>query len=161
MRCSIKTFADEDRDLWQELWRGYNINLPHRCEASHMDWLWQKILAPDSSIFGWYLENESGIPCGFALCALHETTSRRNPVWYINDVYVVPEERGKGYAQFLMKYVLSNAAKENASAVYWMTLQKNEAARQLYKSFAGESDWVVYFLDKDDLPRSEIEEKNP
>lgn len=63
---------------------------------------------------------------------------------YIDDLFVVPERRGRGIATSLIDAVAAIGRRRGASVVRWITAKDNETARSLYKTVAEKTSWVTY-----------------
>jgi ribosomal protein S18 acetylase RimI-like enzyme len=137
----------KDRNLWESHWRGYSDDDPPMTESGHMDRLWKRILNPHSALFGWYALDEEGQPCGFVHCAAQEVTYTHRPVWYLNDLYVVPEKRGRGYARALIRYVAHEARTARVPELYWVTRDNNYRAQRLYDRMGADKSWIRYTTD--------------
>ncbi len=74
---------------------------------------------------------------------------------YLEDIYVKPEYRGKGYGKRLFQEVAKIAVERNCGRYEWAVLDWNQPAIDFYKSFGARamSDWTVFRLDGDELRR--------
>ena len=70
------------------------------------------------------------------------------PVWTLNDLFVVPEARGKGVATHLMNKAKDFALSQNAKGIQLETSRENNIAQNLYESlgYLKSSDTHYYFL---------------
>ena len=73
-------------------------------------------------------------PAGFALFFYNYSTWRGQPGLYLEDLFVVPEMRGKGIGKALLVKLAQIAVKENCYGVAWMVLEWNEPAIKFYES---------------------------
>jgi ribosomal protein S18 acetylase RimI-like enzyme len=61
----------------------------------------------------------------------------------IDEMYVVPEFRGRGYAKSMLDFADDYAKEHDCKSVYMVTTNSNERARNLYRKY-GFSDMVRY-----------------
>ncbi len=74
----------------------------------------------------------------------HRTTTQIAPICYLNDLFTVETERGRGVGRALIDAVCRNASVEGSSQVYWLTHETNSTARRLYDSVAEHSSFIEY-----------------
>jgi GNAT superfamily N-acetyltransferase len=74
---------------------------------------------------------------------------------YLEDLFVLPEKRGRGYGKALLKYVARLAVERNCGRMEWICLDWNESALSIYRSMGANplSDWTVQRLDEQALKR--------
>src|SRR5205085_3977976 len=74
----------------------------------------------------------------------HRSTTSISNNCYLQDLFTVPEARGRGVARALIEAVYLRAAQAGAARVYWQTHETNEAAQRLYDRVAERSGFIVY-----------------
>lgn len=91
----------------------------------------------------------AGEPVGFALYFLNFSTWLGRNGLYLEDLYVPPAHRGKGYGKALLKYLARVAVERNCGRFEWSVLDWNEPAIRFYESLGAEplSEWVGYRLE--------------
>jgi len=91
------------------------------------------------------LEDE-GVPYGFALFFHNFSTFVGNPGLYLEDLYVKPEARGRGYGKALLARLARIARDRNCGRFEWSVLDWNEPSIQFYKSLGAVplDDWTMY-----------------
>ena len=96
---------------------------------------------------------EDGIPVAFALYFFNYSTFLGQKGLYVEDVFVSPEARGKGYGKEIFKYLAKTALDSDCGRMEWACLDWNEPSIAFYKSLgAGPmSDWTVYRLTGQEL----------
>ena len=77
---------------------------------------------------------ENGIPVGFALFFHNFSTFVGRKGLYLEDLFIVPEKRGKGYGKALLKHLAQLAVERNCGRMEWICLDWNESALSLYRS---------------------------
>jgi GNAT superfamily N-acetyltransferase len=73
-------------------------------------------------------------PAGFALFFYNYSTWRGQPGLYLEDLFVLPEMRGKGIGKALLVKLAQIALEENCYGLVWMVLEWNEPAIKFYES---------------------------
>ena len=75
-----------------------------------------------------------GQPVGYALFFNNFSTFTGRPGIYLEDLYVSPLMRGKGFGKSLLAYLAKLAQEENYTRVEWSVLNWNEPSIQFYRS---------------------------
>ena len=90
------------------------------------------------------LEGEREV--GFALFFHNFSTFLGRAGIYLEDLYVRPECRGKGYGKALLKELASIAVKRGCGRLEWWCLDWNRPSIDFYLSLGAEpmKDWTVY-----------------
>lgn len=73
-------------------------------------------------------------PAGFALYFYNFSTFLGKPGIYLEDLYVRPEFRGKGFGKVLLKHMAKIAKQRDCGRVEWSVLDWNKTAIDFYKS---------------------------
>ena len=80
------------------------------------------------------IAEESGLPIGFALYYTTFSTFLCKPGLYLEDLFVIPAARGKGYGKALLKHLAGLAKARDCGRFEWRVLDWNEPSIQFYKS---------------------------
>lgn len=90
---------------------------------------------------------------GFALFFHNFSTFLGKAGIYLEDLYVRPEYRGKGYGKAILKKLASIAVERGCGRLEWWCLDWNKPSIDFYLSFGAEpmSDWTVYRITGDTL----------
>lgn len=93
-----------------------------------------------------------GKPAGFVLFYHNYSTFLARPGIYIEDLYVMPEYRGRGLGKGLLAFIAALAIERGCGRVEWWVLNWNPA-RRFYESIGAQamSEWLVYRLTGDKL----------
>ena len=75
-----------------------------------------------------------GQPVGYALFFTNFSTFTGRPGIYLEDLYVSPNMRGKGFGKSLLAYLAKLAQDRNYTRVEWSVLDWNEPSIQFYRS---------------------------
>lgn len=98
---------------------------------------------------------EDGREVGFALFFHNFSTFLGRSGLYLEDLYVRPEHRGKGYGKALFRELARIAKDRGCGRMEWWCLDWNKPSIDFYLSLGAEamSDWTVYRLTKGDIDR--------
>lgn len=104
------------------------------------------------------IAEELGKPVGFALYFYNFSTFVGKPGIYLEDLFVEPEHRGKGYGKSLLIELAKLAKGENCGRFEWSVLDWNTPSIEFYKSLGAKpmEGWSVFRLDEkgiDDLSK--------
>lgn len=96
---------------------------------------------------------ENGKEVGFALFFHNFSTFLGRAGLYLEDLFVQPEHRGKGYGKQILQKLASIAAERKCGRLEWWCLDWNQPSIDFYLSLGAEpmSDWTVYRIAGDTL----------
>ncbi len=96
-----------------------------------------------------------GIPVSFALFFYNFSTFLGRPGIYLEDLYVKPAYRHKGFGRRLMAHVARWAKTQNCGRFEWAVLNWNTPAIELYEKLGAVplKEWSVYRLSGEALDR--------
>ena len=119
------------------------------------EWLFDKQKA--EVIFAMLGEKE----IGFALFFHNFSTFLGRAGIYLEDLYVLPEYRGRGYGKEILKKLAAIAVERGCGRLEWWCLDWNQSSIDFYLSLGAEpmSDWTVYRIAGDTLEKLAAEEK--
>ena len=101
------------------------------------------------------LGEHRGEPAGFALFFHNYSTFLGRPGIYLEDLFVKPELRGRGFGKVLLTYLAKLAKERQCGRVEWAVLDWNEPAIRFYKKLgaAAMNEWTVHRLTGEALTR--------
>ena len=116
-------------------------------EALLEEWIFEKGKA--EVIFA--MEEEKEV--GFALFFHNFSTFLGRAGIYLEDLYVMPEYRGKGYGKALLKKLAAIAVERGCGRLEWWCLDWNQPSIDFYRSLQAEAmdAWTVYRIAGDTL----------
>ena len=96
-----------------------------------------------------------GAEVGFALFFHNFSTFLGRGGVYLEDLYVRPEHRGRGYGKGLIRQLARIAKERGCSRLEWWCLDSNTPSIDFYLSLGAEPmrDWTVYRLTGETLAR--------
>lgn len=101
---------------------------------------------------------ENDIPVGFALFFHNYSTFKTNKGLYLEDLFVNPAMRGRGYGKALMLHLIKLANDRGCSRMEWCCLDWNSPSIEFYKSLGATpmDTWTTYRLDQNQLKEISI-----
>jgi GNAT superfamily N-acetyltransferase len=92
-------------------------------------------------------------PVGYALYFYNFSTFIGKPGIYLEDLYVKPEARGKGFGKALLTYLAKLAVDQNCGRFEWAVLDWNEPSINFYKSLGATlmKEWIINRVTGDNL----------
>ena len=96
---------------------------------------------------------EDGVVIGFALFFHNFSTFVGRKGLYLEDLFIIPEKRGKGYGKALLKYLANLAVERNCGRMEWICLDWNKPALKVYRSIGAipMDEWTVQRLNEETL----------
>jgi GNAT superfamily N-acetyltransferase len=94
------------------------------------------------------LAEDEGRPVGFALFFHNFSTFLGRPGIYLEDLFVVPEQRGQGIGRALLAHLARLAVERGCGRLEWSVLDWNRDAIGFYERLGARpnSEWTVYRL---------------
>ena len=91
---------------------------------------------------------EGDIAAGFAVFFHNFSTWLGRPGLYLEDLFVRPEHRGKGYGRALLIQLAKIAQERDCGRMEWAVLDWNEPAIQFYRKLGAKPmhEWTVFRL---------------
>jgi GNAT superfamily N-acetyltransferase len=81
---------------------------------------------------------ENNAPIGFALYFTTYSTFLGRPGLYLEDLFVIPEARGRGYGKALIVHLAALAKARNCGRFEWRVLDWNTPSIEFYKSLGAQ-----------------------
>jgi len=99
-------------------------------------------------------DGSAGVPVGFALFFHNFSTFLAQPGIYLEDLFVIPEQRGRGVGRALLKELARLAVERGCGRLEWSVLDWNREAIAFYERLGARpnSEWTVYRLSGEALP---------
>ncbi len=96
---------------------------------------------------------ENGKSVGFALFFHNFSTFLGRAGIYLEDLFVLPEFRGKGYGKALLKELAKIACERECGRLEWSCLDWNKPSIDFYLSLGAKpmNEWTVYRIAGDEL----------
>lgn len=87
-----------------------------------------------------------GKPVGFALFFHNFSTFLGRPGIYLEDLYIMPEMRGKGFGKALLSFLARLAVERDCGRLEWACLDWNQPSINFYRQLGAvpKDEWTVY-----------------
>ena len=104
------------------------------------------LFSPTPTAWCELVEDSSGEAAGFALWFKNYSTWTGTPGIYLEDLFVKPEFRGKGYGKALLIHLAKKCIDNGWHRFQWWVLDWNEPSIEFYKSLGAVpmDEWTVY-----------------
>ena len=101
------------------------------------------------------LAEVDGRAVGFALFFHNYSTFLTRPGIYLEDLFVLPEERGRGYGKALLTALGRLAVERGCGRLEWSVLDWNEPSIKFYRSLGavGQDEWTINRVTGDALKK--------
>ena len=120
------------------------------------------VVATEDSLHHWIFERKTaylligevgGKPVATALYFYNFSTFEGVAGIYLEDLYVLPKYRGKGYGTAILRYLAKLAIEEGCARFEWVSLDWNEQAIRIYKNLGAVAhpEWLLFRLDGEAL----------
>lgn len=111
------------------------------------EWLFEKKTAET------YIGEENGKPVGFIMFFHNYSTFVGRAGIYVEDLFVIPEKRGKGYGKLLLAFAAHTAKERNCGRMEWTCLNWNKPSLDFYGSIGAVkmTEWTTHRLSGDTL----------
>jgi GNAT superfamily N-acetyltransferase len=98
---------------------------------------------------------ERKLPVGFAVYFYNFSTWLGRPGLYLEDLFVKPEKRGKGYGRALLVELAKIARDRGCGRMEWAVLNWNEPAIKFYRTLGAKpmNEWTVFRLTRDEIAK--------
>jgi GNAT superfamily N-acetyltransferase len=143
----IRAVTREDFDAWLPLWDAYNAFYGRSGETALpreiTEITWGRFFDGYEPMHAMVAERDGQL-VGIVHFLYHRHTTMAGPICYLQDLYTLETERGKGVGRTLIEAVYARAKDDGAQRVYWQTHETNQTAMKLYDKVADKSGFVVY-----------------
>lgn len=131
-------------------------------ELADYEKMLDEVVADEATLEQWIFDKqkaevifamENGKEIDFALFFHNFSTFLGRAGIYLEDLYVQPGYRGKGYGKAILKKLASIAVERGCGRLEWWCLDWNKPSIDFYMSLGAEpmSDWTVYRIAGDTL----------
>ena len=126
---------------------------PDQVEANESD-LIATIFAADPKVFCDVVEVEEKV-VGMAIWFLNYSTWQGKHGIYLEDLFIKPEYRGRGYGKALLQHLARICEEKGYGRFQWWVLDWNSPAIEFYRSLGAVAmdEWTVYRVSGDELKK--------
>ena len=143
--------GDEGRVAWFVRALAEYEKLLHEVEASEADFA-RALFGPTPRCKALFAER-NGEAVGFALWFYNFSTFAGRPGLYVEDVFVLPEQRGHGIGTAIFRELARRAVAEGCARMEWSVLDWNAPSIKFYRGIGAKpmDDWTIQRLTGDAL----------
>ena len=140
----IRPLAKADYDEWRALWISYLEFYKTSLTAEVIDENFSRFIDNDQTRQNALVAESTDELVGLVHYIFHLDTWAIQEICYLQDLFVIPRNRGKKIGQLLIEGVYKRADKYGAPSVYWLTQEFNVPARKLYDRMADLTPFIHY-----------------
>jgi GNAT superfamily N-acetyltransferase len=142
----IRDAAPDDLPALMPLMRGYTDFYESDPADEGLERMINEVIAaPEHEAFLLVATDEADAVVGFALNQWKWSSLRGARVAVLDDLFVHPDARGKGYADELILAVADVARRHGAPAIAWLTMPDNKRAHAVYDRVGGHAEELIEY----------------
>lgn len=144
MTVTVRALEARDRAGWEPLWRGYLAFYQTTRAPAQFDLQFARLTDASEAAFAGLVAEADGKLSGLAHLIFHPHGWQPQPVAYLQDLFVLPEQRGRGVGRALIEAAFSTGTAAGAEGIYWLTQSFNHEARRLYDRVGTATPFIKY-----------------
>lgn len=141
----VRPLTAADRAAWEPLWAAYRRFYAVEIPAATTELTWARFLDPAEPMAALGAFDGDRL-VGIAHVVFHRSTWLAGESCYFEDLWVEPDQRGRGTGRTLIDAVRALARARGIGEVHWLTHETNATARRLYDAVARRSGFVEYVV---------------
>ena len=143
MAVQVRPLVDRDFFPWLGLWEGYSEFYGSALTDEKALRVWTWLTDRQHDLTG-YVATDGDDLVGLVHVREYPRTLDGDRGLYLDDLFVVPDARGKGVGAALIQQAKTLARERGLSVITWIAAPDNETAQHLYDSIGERTDWVTY-----------------
>ncbi|MEV8215273.1 GNAT family N-acetyltransferase [Leifsonia sp. NPDC077715] len=151
MSIEVRPVRDGDFFAWLDVYAQYAEFYDTQLTDQKALVLWSWLTAPEHEENG-YVAVDGDRIVGLAHVREFARPLEGDRGLFVDDLFVIEEERGKGVGGQLLQQARSLAEERGLGVVQWITAHDNETAQKLYDAVANRTQWVTYEIDLASAP---------
>ena len=129
----IRAILPSDHEQWLPLWDGYNAfygrSGPTALPAEITQTTWTRFFDEREPMHALVAQAADELLVGLAHYLFHRSTTRAEPVCYLQDLYTAESARAAGIGRALIAAVAERARAAGSRRIYWQTHESNHTGR--------------------------------
>src|SRR6478735_5431404 len=146
MTIEVRPVRDGDFFAWLELYSKYAEFYETELTDQRALVLWSWLTAPEHEESG-YVAVDGDRIVGLAHVREFPRPLEGDRGLFLDDLFVIEDERGSGVGGQLIAFVRSLAEERGLGVVQWITAQDNATAQKVYDTVGDRNGWVTYGID--------------
>lgn len=146
---NIRSVELGDEAGWKKLFRAYRDFYKYAPDEDVVAQIWDWIFDDSRVTQALVAADANNEVVGIANIRVFPRNLVAGKALWLDDLFTLPELRGKGVARALLDALKDKANAEGYNAVRWITAEDNSQARELYDKVAQKTVWVTYDLKLD------------
>ena len=100
-----------------------------------------------------FLARLEGKAVGYIIYFYSYSSFKAKPTLYLEDIFLLEEQRGKGYGKTMFLFVVKKAAENDCGRMEWSALNWNKRAIDFYLSLGAKplGEWTYYRMTEDTI----------
>ena len=143
----VRPIQQGDFARWLPLWEGYNAFYGRKGETALDPAItkatWSRFFDPNEPVFALVAIDGDRL-LGITHYLYHRSTTRLELTCYLQDLFTLESERGRGIGRSLIEAVYEVSKEAGVKRVYWQTHETNAAGRLLYDKVAKHVGFIIY-----------------
>lgn len=139
----IRPLQNSDYADWLPLWNANNLGQINDALTART---WARLTDPADPAMQGLAFIEDGHVSGMLHFILHPTTGNLKDVCYMQDLFVSPNNRGKGIAKQLLRELEKMGKSQGWARIYWLADNTNAPAQALYRNLGVRLNFSLHVL---------------
>jgi ribosomal protein S18 acetylase RimI-like enzyme len=129
----VKPITDDAQKAdWLKIW---NESVSGQLADNVREMTWERLIDEDVPLFGFLAYADDNQPVGFCHYALHPIAGAIEPAAYMQDLFVLPVQRRRGFARAMLDALVKEGQTEQWDRILWIVEHQNSPAQKLYGNF--------------------------
>jgi len=139
----VRTLTENDWYQWESLWQ---MSVGGVLTPDILSHSFETIIDKNASIKALVAENDNKHIVGLLHYVVHPVAGCIEPVCYMQDLFVSPDNRRQGIAKTLMQELKKIASSKKYDRIYWLLDKSNEGAKEFYKNIGVPLEFGLYII---------------
>ncbi|MDZ4136900.1 MAG: GNAT family N-acetyltransferase [Paracoccaceae bacterium] len=141
---TIRPLLATDKPVWHGLWNAYLTFYQTTLPEAVYESTFARLISGLPGEFSGLIASQDGRAVGLAHYLFHRSCWKIENACYLQDLYTLPDMRGRGVGRALVQAVYAQADMIGAPGVYWLTAENNYRGRMLYDQIGTKTPFIKY-----------------